>query len=113
MAATAEPYLSDLAALVKKWLDADAKVGVLECRHFFSGAAAYRSGEIVASLTPAGLAFKVRGEIHDELLRRRLATPLRYFAAGAIKRDYVCFSDSQAVTPTDAARLLLGESLAT
>ena len=109
----AEPYLSDLVAMVKKWLDADAKVGGLECRHFFSGAAAYRSGEIVASLTPVGLAFKVCSEIHDELLGRKLATPLRYFAAGPIKRDYVCFSDRQAVTPSDAARLLLGESLAT
>ena len=96
----AEPYLSDLAAMVEKWLDADAKVGVLECRHFFSGAAVYRSGEIVASLTPVGLAFKVHSEIHDELIRRKLATPLRYFPAGPVKRDYVCFSDSQAVTPT-------------
>jgi len=108
-----EPYLSDLATMVEEWLDADAKVGALECRHFFSGAAVYRSGEVVASLTPEGLAFKVRTEIHDELIGRKLAVPLRYFAAGAIKRDYVCFPDGRAVTPRDAARLLLGDSLAT
>ncbi len=55
----AEPYLTDLQELADQWFRADAAVGVLECRHFFSGAAAYRDGAIVASLTPVGLAFKV------------------------------------------------------
>ncbi len=109
--AVAEPYLTDLQELAGKWSDADARVGALECRHFFSGAAAYRDGKIVASLTPVGLAFKVPTEVHDELLSRGLATPLRYFRAGPIKRNYVLFPTGEAIAAGDAARLLIGESM--
>ncbi len=107
----AEPYLTDLRELADQWLGADARVGALECRHFFSGAAAYRDGAIVASLTPVGLAFKVPAEVHDKLLSRGLVSPLRYFPTGPIKRNYVLFPAATAVGASDAARLLLGESL--
>lgn len=107
----AEPYLTDLRELADQWLSADARVGVLECRHLFSGAAAYRDDAIVASFTPVGLAFKVPAEIHDQLLSRGLASPLRYFPTGPIKRNYVLFPDARALGASEAARLLLGESL--
>ena len=107
----AEPYLTDLKALADQWVIADERVGVLECRHFFSGAAAYRDGAIVASLTPVGLAFKVPAQVHDELLRQELAVPLRYFPTGPIKRDYVLFPKGRSVGAGEGARLLRGEPL--
>lgn len=107
----AEPYLSALEELAAQWTSADERVGTVECRHFFSGAAAYRGAAIVASLTPAGLAFKVPAEVHDDLLRRGLATSLRYFPKGPIKRNYVLFGTKSTLSASDAARLLLGESL--
>ena len=37
----AEPYLTDLKKLADQWMAVEDRVGVLECRHFFSGAAVY------------------------------------------------------------------------
>ena len=102
----AEPYLSELRALVEQWLVADPDVGEIECRHFFSGAAAYRDGAIVASLTPVGLAFKVPGTVRADLLDRGLAAPLRYFPDAPVKRDYVLFEAG--ADPVDAVTLLRG-----
>ncbi len=107
----AEPYLTDLQQLADQWFRADAAVGVPECRHFFAGAAAYRDGAIVASLTPVGLAFKVPAEVHDDLLSRGSATSLRYFQSAPIKRNYVLFPTGTTLGAGDAARLLRGESL--
>jgi hypothetical protein len=69
----------------------------------------YREGSIVASLTPAGLAFKVPPEVHDSLLSSGRAAPLRYFPAAPIKRDYVLFASASSLEPVDAARLILGD----
>ena len=88
----------------------DARVGALEVRHFFSGAAMYRQGEIVVSLTPVGLGFKVPVEVRSSLLKREIAVPLRYFPSSPIKSDYVLFPDSW-VEPGDAIHLLLGDDL--
>ena len=88
-------------------MNSDDRVGVLECRHFFSGAALYRDGSIVASLTPVGLAFKVPTEVRDSLLESGRAIPLRYFPKSPIKRDYVLFPDP-AIDRSDAVRLMLG-----
>ncbi len=107
----AEPYLTDLRELADQWLSVDAAVGALECRHFFAGAAAYRDGTIVASLTPVGLAFKVPAEVHDNLLSRGSATSLRYFPSAPIKRNYVLFPTGTTLDAGDAARLLRGKSL--
>lgn len=107
----AEPYLTDLQALADQWVSSDERVRVLECRHFFSGAAAYRDGAIVASLTPVGLAFKVSAQVRDELLSQGLAVPLRYFPAGPIKRNYVLFPPETPVGVGEALRLLRGQSL--
>ena len=106
----AEPYLTELRELAADWMSADPAVGALECRHFFSGAAAYRDGAIVATLTPVGLAFKVRTEIRDELLAGGSATELRYFDNSPIKRDYVLFPEA-VVETDDAVRLVRDEPL--
>ena len=107
----AEPYLSELRVLTGGWSDADGRLGVLECRHFFSGAAVYRRGSIVASLTPVGLAFKVPDDVRERLLASGRAAPLRYFPEGPIKRNYILFADPAVINPDDAASLLLGNPI--
>lgn len=107
----AEPYLTDLKKLADQWMEADDRIGTLECRHFFSGAAAYRNEKIVATLSPVGLAFKVPSEVRDELLDSGLAAPLRYFPKAPVKRDYVLFPSESAIGPSKAARLILGNHL--
>ncbi len=104
----AEPYLADLTKMATDWMEADDRVGVLECRHFFSGAAAYRDGSIVISLTPVGLAFRVDAEVRDYLLDSGRASPLRYFPKSPIKRDYVLFTDSTIGTH-EATQLIVGD----
>lgn len=104
--AVAEPYLTELRALALSWENADPAVGPLDCRHFFSGAAAYRGGGIVATLTPVGLAFKVPNTVRTELLGSERAIELRYFPDAPIKKDYVLFPKGD-IQPVEAARLLI------
>ena len=106
----AEPYLADLRDIVDQWMAADPALGRLECRHFFSGAAAYRSGEIVASLSPVGLAFKVSPAVHDDLVNSGEAAPLRYFPNAPIKKDYVVFPAVDSVDAATAARLIMARA---
>jgi TfoX/Sxy family transcriptional regulator of competence genes len=103
----AEPYLTQLRSLAEEWMNSDDRVGTLEARHFFSGAALYRGGTIVGSLTPVGLAFKVPVEVRDRLLKSQRAVPLRYFPNSPVKSDYVLFPDS-VVEPEEATHLLRG-----
>jgi hypothetical protein len=104
----AEPYLTQLLHLAELWNQADDRVGVIQCRHFFSGAAAYRKGSIVASLTPVGLAFKVPDEVREALMQRGRVTQLRYFPRAPIKREYVLFRPTEDVPAGEAALLILG-----
>jgi len=104
----AEPYLSDLSELAAEWMRADKRVGDLECKHFFSGAAVYRDGKIIASLTPVGLAFKVPDQVYGDLLSSGSAIPLRYFPNGPIKQNYVLFPTPETIDAEAAARLVLG-----
>ena len=85
----AEPYLSDLKSIVAKGVGSGVSI---VCRHFFAGAAAYVEGRIFVTLTPVGLAFKLAEPVREELLEAD-ATPLRYFPAAPIKREYVLFAD--------------------
>lgn len=64
----------------------------IECKHFFSGAAAYANGRIFMTLTSVGVALKLPQESQAELIRRG-ARPLRYFPQGPIKKDYVIVPD--------------------
>lgn len=104
----AEPYLTELLHLAELWNQADDRIGIIECRHFFSGAAAYRKGSIVASLTPVGLAFKVPDELREALMQSGRATQLRYFPNAPIKREYVLFHSKDDVPAGEAALLILG-----
>jgi TfoX/Sxy family transcriptional regulator of competence genes len=65
----------------------------IECKHFFSGAAAYVDGRIFMSLTPAGLALKLAAADRDALLAQG-ATALRYFPKAPVKKDYAVLPDS-------------------
>jgi hypothetical protein len=105
----AEPFLTNLQQLAEEWMRSDDRVGPLEVRHFFSGAAVYRHGTIVGSLTPVGLAFKVPDQIRDSLIASEQAVPLRYFPNSPVKRDYVLFPNSE-IEPEFATRLLLSRS---
>ena len=97
----AQPYLENLTALLERaapdFIDGD----VVECRHFFSGAAAYVDGHIFMSLTPVGLALKFREPRRDALMAAG-GSALRYFHNGPVKTDYVVLPE----TLTDA---VLGE----
>lgn len=108
----AEPFLSDLALMVNEWSESEDTIGPFECRHFFSGAAAYRNGAIVATLTPVGLAFKVSSEVHDALIADGSAQPLQYFSKSPVKRDYVLFPEG-VVSASQAIMLLLSVGSAT
>ncbi len=66
---------------------------LLECRHFFSGAAAYVNSRIFLTLTPAGFALKLPEEARTYLLDQQGAKSLRYFAKGPLKKDYVVLRD--------------------
>ena len=84
----AEPYLSQLQELIAEF-DLDQSAGSeLICKHFFSGAAAYRDGVIFMSLSPAGLALKLP-ENDRAILMGAGGRPLRYFPKSPVKKDYV------------------------
>ena len=87
----AHPYLGQIQELVN---DIDFGDSDIECKHFFSGAAVYADGEIVASLSPKGLAFKLSESRCAAVLLEGLAIPLRYFEKSPVKKDYVLFPDS-------------------
>ena len=92
----AQPYFDRLTAELRESDLPKTRGVVIECKHFFSGAALYANGKIFASLTPAGFAIKLPEESRSELLRQRRGRCLRYFKAGPIKKDYVVLSRATA-----------------
>lgn len=86
----AHPYLEQIQELVSEFNLGDSEI---VCKHFFSGAAAYANGKIIASLSPKGLAFKLPESRCAEVLSEGIATPLRYFEKSPIKRGYVLFPE--------------------
>jgi hypothetical protein len=87
----AKEYLEKLSVFIEKARADISKDIQLECKHFFSGAALYAEQRICISLTPVGLALKLPDETKNKLLKNKKAIPLRYFAQGPIKKDYVLF----------------------
>ncbi len=83
----AKPYLEKLQALVDQLRPEIDQFEGVECKHFFSGAAAYTAGQIFMSLTPVGLAIKL-SENDIKLLFDQGAKPLKYFPKSPIKKDY-------------------------
>lgn len=87
----AKPYFENMSDLVAALELGKAVDTPLEVKHFFSGAALYSKGCICASLSPAGLAFKLPGDEADQLIASGKALPLRYFPNGHIKSGYALF----------------------
>ena len=106
----AQPHFDQLAAKLCEWKLAKPHGINLECRHFFSGAALYANGKIVASLTPVGLALKLPESTRAELFRSRTAKRLQYFPAGPVKKDYAVLSRGL-TSDTAQVRLLLQSSI--
>ena len=90
----AQPYLNALEALVGAEL---AGIPGLVCKHFFSGAALYANKKLCASLTPAGLAFKLPERRCSDLIESGKASHLRYFDNSPVKRGYVLFPDASSL----------------
>jgi TfoX/Sxy family transcriptional regulator of competence genes len=84
----AEAQLRTLRSLVERLAANLDRKDTIECKHFFSGAAAYSNGRIFMTLTTVGLALKLPKDSR-ELLIGKGAKPLRYFSKGPIKKDYV------------------------
>ena len=86
-----ESFVSALQSIVDR-----AALGIdVECKHFFSGAAAYVDGQIFMTLTPVGLAIKLPDDACAGLIAAG-AKPLRYFPNAPVKKSYVLLSDGQA-----------------
>ncbi len=98
----AEPYLQALGLLLDRALDqaldSNEVDGPITRRHFFGGAAAYAEGRIFMTLTTAGLALKLPQDARARLTGEG-AVPLRYFATGPVKKDYVILPRSLAEDP--------------
>ena len=96
----AKAQLEALQALTDRILADQCAVGAIECKHFFSGAAAYIDDQIFMTLTPIGLALKLPERDRAQLTALG-AAPLRYFPNAPIKKNYVILPDS--VASDDAA----------
>ena len=95
----AQPYLDELSALIKASAPPSAGGASPDCRHFFSGAAAYVEGKVFVMLTPVGLSLKLPPVVCRELMEQHGATPLRQFPRGPIKRNYVVLSPAMRHDP--------------
>ncbi len=91
----AEPWLHELRSILERTSPSLGPGCAIECRHFFSGAAAYAGGRIFMSLTPAGLALKLPAEARQQLMEAG-ARSLRYFPKGPIKKEYVILPEKLA-----------------
>lgn len=90
----AEPYLEILTNTIA-CLDLNTSPEVLlECKHYFSGAALYADRKICASLSPAGYGLKLPAELRTQLIDSGDADELRYYKKGHAKKEYVLFPDS-------------------
>ena len=87
--AMAGRYKNDLSTIIAGATRNRYPKAELVCKHFFSGAALYVNGHICVSLTPVGLAVKLPEGDRVRLRTKHLAKPLRYFANGPIKKEYV------------------------
>lgn len=86
--APAQDYLRQLDSMLTRMQSAPSFKAKLECKRFFGGAAAYADNRIFMTLTAVGLALKLPEELREALLREG-GKPLRYFARGHIKKEYV------------------------
>jgi TfoX/Sxy family transcriptional regulator of competence genes len=88
-----EKHRQTLQEMAERLRPGTGMAGAIECKHFFSGAAAYVDGRIFVTLTSVGLALKLPPERRAELLKKG-ARPLRYFEKGPVKKDYVILPEA-------------------
>ena len=81
----------------------------MDCKRFFSGAAAYANGRIFMSLTSVGLAVKL-AEPDKEALMRMGGTALQYFPKAPVKKAYVVVPENLAAN-TDLLKPWLARSI--
>ena len=86
--------MEKLSNLVKN-LNLEDNIGcsTIEIKHLFSGAAFYIDGNVCASWSPPGLAFKLPEAEVDKLISCGEGRPLKYFPKGHVKKGYVVFKD--------------------
>jgi TfoX/Sxy family transcriptional regulator of competence genes len=102
----AKIFLDELIRIIDRVTSGRIGDVVVECKHFFSGAAVYADGRICASLTPAGFAIKLPKESRDVLFKRRGVKTLRYFAEGPVKKEYLVLPKALIRDRDDLRRLL-------
>src|SRR2546425_10590409 len=107
----AKIFLDQLSWIIDRATSGRIGDATVECKHFFSGAAVYANGRICASLTPVGFAIKLPKDSRDILLKRRGVKPLRYFAKGPVKKEYVVLP-KELVGDSNCVRDLLETSVA-
>jgi TfoX/Sxy family transcriptional regulator of competence genes len=91
-------HVAALRSLLERTASAVDREIDVECKHFFSGAAAYADGRIFMTLTSVGLALKLPAPDQESLIAEG-ATPLRYFPTGPVKKEYVVVPDRIAADP--------------
>lgn len=89
----AEPYLRLLKEIVERLGPLQFDGGKFEAKHFFSGAALYANGKIIASLSPSGFAIKLPEDRRRRLIEGGKGTEFRFFPKGPIKKEYLALSD--------------------
>jgi len=104
-----EKHRQSLQMLLERSIRNGDRPANIECKHFFSGAAAYVEGRIFMTLTSVGLAMKLPIQRRAALLKQG-ARPLRYFPNAPIKKDYVILP-ADLVENGQAFTTLLRESL--
>ena len=101
--AASQSYLQELDSTLTRLSPSLPSGAKLECKRFFGGAAAYVDGRIFMTLTTAGLAVKLPETLRNKLLNEG-GKPLRYFAKGHIKKEYVVLPDAPVRSPAKLAR---------
>jgi TfoX/Sxy family transcriptional regulator of competence genes len=96
---SAQAYLRQLDALLTEIAPRLPRQPRLECKRFFSGGAVYADGRIFMTLSTVGLALKLPEDARMTLLREG-GKPLRYFAKGHIKKEYVVVPEAIANRPS-------------
>jgi len=108
-------HLTSLRSLLDRAVSRHELGIEFECKHFFSGAAAYANGRIFMTLTSVGLALKLPLASQAVLIGKG-AKPLRYFPTGPVKKDYVVVpkpmaSDADALAPWVAESVLFSQTI--
>ena len=88
-------FIAELETLVGGMGNALPRDVTIDCKRFFSSAAAYANGRIFMSLTPVGLGVKL-AEPDKEALMQLGGTPLRYFPKASVKKAYVVVPENLA-----------------